>query len=47
VEFEGKWYLFYHDSELSEGKTHLRCIKCTELFYNSDGTIKTIDAYSK
>jgi beta-xylosidase len=42
VEFEGKWYLFYHDTELS-GETHLRNIKMAELQYNPDGTIQTID----
>lgn len=45
VEFKGKWYLFYHDSTLSGGKTHLRCVKCTEIQYNADGTIKTIEPY--
>ncbi len=45
VEFKGKWYLFYHDCVLSEGKTHLRCVKCTEIFYNPDGTIQTVNAY--
>ena len=30
VEFQGKWYLFYHDTELS-GKTPLRNIKMAEL----------------
>ncbi len=40
VEFQGKWYLFYHDASLSGGKSHLRCVKATELFYNSDGTIR-------
>ncbi|WP_435354718.1 glycoside hydrolase family 43 protein [Emticicia sp. SJ17W-69] len=44
-EFEGKTYLFYHDSSLSEGVTHLRSIKVTELTYHSDGTIRTIDPY--
>ncbi len=47
VEFEGKWYLFYHDSQLSDGQTHLRSVKVTELHYNEDGSIKTIDAYLK
>ena len=47
IEYKGKWYLFYHDSVLSEGKDYLRCVKCTELFYNSDGTIKTISPYRK
>jgi hypothetical protein len=45
IEFGGKWYLFYHDSVLSGGKTHLRCIKCTEIFYNADGTIQTVSPY--
>ena len=41
VEFKGKWYIFYHDTEIS-GKTHLRNVKVTELFHNPDGTIKMI-----
>jgi len=45
VEFEGKWYLFYHDSSLSKGVTHLRCVKVTELKHNADGTIETITPY--
>lgn len=45
VEFKGKWYLFYHDSVLSGGKTHLRSVKVTELRYNKDGSIVTLDAY--
>lgn len=44
VEFKGKWYLFYHDVQIS-GKTHLRNIKVTELKYNQDGTIQTIEPY--
>lgn len=44
VEIKGKWYLFYHDVQLS-GKTHLRNIKVTELTYNTDGTIQPINAY--
>jgi hypothetical protein len=43
VEFKGKWYLFYHDTELS-GKTHLRNIKVAELKHRPDGTIETISA---
>jgi hypothetical protein len=45
VEYKGKWYLFYHDSTLSGGQTHLRSIKVTELKHNADGTIETITAY--
>lgn len=40
-----KWYLFYHDSSLSKGITHLRSVKVTEITYNEDGTIVTIDPY--
>lgn len=45
VEFRGKWYLFYHDSSLSGGASNKRCVKYTELHYNADGTIQTIDPY--
>lgn len=44
-EVNGKWYLFYHDSSLSEGVTHLRSIKVAEISYDSDGKISTIDPY--
>lgn len=46
VEIKGKWYIFYHDVQLT-GKTHLRNIKVTELKYNPDGTIQTISAYQE
>ena len=42
VEFQGKWYLFYHDSTLSGGVSHKRCVKYQELKYNADGTIQTM-----
>ena len=45
VEYHGKWYLFYHDCEISKGINHRRNVKFTELFYNEDGTIKTIHPY--
>ncbi|MBM0106876.1 glycoside hydrolase family 43 protein [Steroidobacter sp. S1-65] len=44
VEWDGRWWLFYADSQLS-GQTRLRNVKVTELFYNPDGTIKTIDPF--
>ncbi|MDQ4141704.1 MAG: glycoside hydrolase family 43 protein [Bacteroidota bacterium] len=47
VEFKNKWYLFYHDTELSNGQTHLRNVKVTELKHNPDGTIQTITAYKE
>ena len=43
VEFKGKWYLFYHDSKPSGGKTWLRSVKVVELQYNADGTIHPIE----
>jgi hypothetical protein len=43
VEKDGKWWLFYHDVQLS-GKTHLRNVKVTELKYNDDGTIQTVNS---
>ena len=43
VEVDGKWYIFYHDSQVSNGDTHLRNIKQpVEIHYNDDGTIQTI-----
>jgi hypothetical protein len=45
VEFQGKWYLFYHDAQISGGQTHLRNIKMVELVHRPDGSIVTIDAY--
>ncbi|QXQ05156.1 glycoside hydrolase family 43 protein [Sphingosinicellaceae bacterium] len=46
VEWQGRWWLFYADSQLS-GQTRLRNVKMTELFYNPDGTIKLIDPFLK
>lgn len=46
IEFKGKWYLFYHDTELS-GKTHLRNVKVTELTRRPDGTFETIEPILK
>jgi hypothetical protein len=46
VEFNKEWYLFYHDSSLSKGVTHLRTIKVTKIEYDENGFIKTIDPYN-
>lgn len=40
VEFQGKWFLFYHDASLSGGLSHLRCVKVTEITYDADGAIR-------
>ncbi|KAL1631301.1 hypothetical protein SLS54_000060 [Diplodia seriata] len=39
VEWEGRWWLFYHDCELSGGVDHLRCVKMREIFYDDEGRI--------
>ena len=44
-QFRDRWYLFYHDSLLSGGVTHLRSVKVTELHYDAQGRIQTIDPY--
>ena len=45
IEFKGKWYIFYHDTELS-GKTSLRNVKVTPLYHNADGTIRMINTFT-
>jgi len=45
VEFEGRWWLYYHDSLMSGGVTHLRTAKVTELHHDAQGRIRTIDPY--
>ena len=42
LEFNGKWYMFYHDSERS-GLSHKRNMKFVSLEFNNDGSIKTIE----
>lgn len=44
TQYDGKWYLFYHDTQLSGGQSHLRNVKVTELQHNDDGTINTINS---
>lgn len=36
VEFDGKWWLFYHDTKIS-GKNSLRNVKVREIFYDEKG----------
>lgn len=45
VEVDGQWYLFYHDSVLSGGETHLRNVRVTKLTHGSEGKIETVNAY--
>ena len=44
-EIDGKTYLFYHDSSLSKGITHLRSVKVAEIKYRPDGSIVTLEPY--
>jgi hypothetical protein len=46
VEFDGRWWLYYHDSLLSGGVTHLRSVKVTELLHDADGRIRTLQPYA-
>lgn len=46
VEVKGKWYVFYHDTQLSD-KTYLRNIKVAELKHNKDGSIELIEPLIK
>ncbi|MBS1654348.1 MAG: glycoside hydrolase family 43 protein [Bacteroidetes bacterium] len=46
VQFGNEWYLFYHDSSLSKGVTHLRSIKVARLTHDKDGYIKTLEPYN-
>ncbi|CAN9080906.1 unnamed protein product [Alternaria alternata] len=47
AEFKGKWYLFYHDSSLSKGVNHLRCVKIREIVYDEAGKIKLAESQPK
>lgn len=46
-EWEGQWYLFYHDASLSKGVTHLRCVKMAPLTHDENGRIQLIQPYHK
>lgn len=37
VEFKGRWWLFYHDCEISGGVSHLRNVKMREIGYDEKG----------
>ena len=45
VEWNGTWWLVYADTQLSN-KNHLRNVKMTELHFNPDGSIQTIDPFT-
>lgn len=45
VKYNDEWFLFYHDSTLSGGQTHLRSMKMSKLEHDENGKIITIDPY--
>ena len=45
VEWGGKWWLFYADTQLSN-KNHLRNVKVTELHFGPDGSIQMVDPFT-
>jgi len=47
VQFQDRWWLYYHDSLLSGGVTHLRSIKVAELHHDAAGRIATIHPYGR
>jgi hypothetical protein len=44
IQFQGKWYLFYHDSSRT-GQDTLRCVKYQELHYTESGDIVQMSGY--
>ena len=47
MEFNGKWYLFYHDCERSNGVNQKRNVKFRELTFKADGKIQTMDGFDR
>lgn len=47
LEFNGKWYLFYHDCERSNGVNQKRNVKFRELTFKADGKIQTMDGFDR
>ena len=42
VDYQGQWYLFYHDRDLSPSFDKRRSIRADKLFFNPDGTIRKV-----
>ena len=42
VEYQGQWYLFYHDKDLSPGFDKNRSVRADDLYFNEDGTIRKV-----
>jgi hypothetical protein len=42
LDYQGQWYLFYHDKDLSPSFDKNRAIRADKLFFNPDGTIRKV-----
>ena len=42
IEFDNRWYIFYHDSDLSPKFDKNRSIRIDSLFFSDDGTIQKV-----
>jgi hypothetical protein len=42
VEYQGQWYLFYHDRDLSPSFDKNRSIRADKLFFEADGSIRKV-----
>jgi beta-xylosidase len=47
LEYNGKWYLFYHDCERSNGVNQKRNVKFRSLTFNDDGSIQKMDGMDR
>ncbi|HUQ09082.1 MAG TPA: family 43 glycosylhydrolase [Steroidobacteraceae bacterium] len=42
TEYQGQWYLFYHDRDLSPAFDKRRAIRADKLYFNEDGSIRKV-----
>jgi hypothetical protein len=42
LDYQGQWYLFYHDRDLSPDFDKRRSIRADKLYFNADGTIQKV-----
>ncbi len=42
LDYQGQWYLFYHDRDLSPSFDKNRSIRADKLYFNDDGSIRKV-----
>jgi hypothetical protein len=42
VEYQGQWYLFYHDRDLSAAFDKWRAIRADKAYFSEDGSIRKV-----